>query len=415
MQVSFHLRKDKTDKEGLAPIRMLISGDGIKFFKVIPNVKCKILNWDETRGRVKSSKKNDPYNYHIEFNKIIEEQELKVKNIFRYLLLNNIKITRSIIKSKLEDTHELITSITFLEGFKEFITKNKSTKAERTTTGYNTIYNYLIEYQNYHNQILNFESINIDFYENLRDYSFEIKNISSNYFAKIIAIIKTYMTWAFDKEYHKNLSYKKFKAIENEIEVIYLTMSELLRLYNYEFDSQRLSHVRDTYCFGCFTGLRFSDIKQLSSSNIFDDHIKINIQKTKTIDHKIPLNQYSKSILDKYKNTINEPLPIISSQKFNKYLKECCKIAEIDTPTSISRYFGHKRIDKTLPKFELITSHTARKTFVTNSLVLGMNQMVVRNITGHKKEDSFKRYVKIADDYKKQEMDNTWNKISSKE
>ena len=166
--------------------------------------------------------------------------------------------------------------------------------------------------------------------------------------------------------------------------------------------------------FGCFTGLRFSDIRQLKSSNVFDDHIKINIQKTKTIDHKIPLSQYSISILDKYKNTIYEPLPVISSQKFNKYLKKCCKLAEIDTPTTISRYFGNKRVDKTLPKYELITSHTARKSFVTNSLVLGMNQMVVRNIKGHKKEDSFRRYVKIADDYKKQEMDNTWNKVENK-
>jgi hypothetical protein len=72
---------------------------------------------------------------------------------------------------------------------------------------------------------------------------------------------------------------------------------------------------------------------------------------------------------------------------------------------------GQKRIDKTLPKYKLITSHTARKTFVTNSLILGMKEMVVRNITGHKKEDSFRKYVKIADDHKQKEMDNTWNKL----
>lgn len=223
------------------------------------------------------------------------------------------------------------------------------------------------------------------------------------------------MNWAFDKGFHDNINFKKFKVKENEIEVVYLTMEELLHLYNFNYDSNRLNHVKDTYCFGCFTGLRFSDIEKLSPSNIFDDHIKINIQKTKTIDHKVPLNQYSKSILEKYKNTINEPLPVISNQKFNKYLKECCQIAEIDKLTTITRYYGQKRVDRTVPKYKLITSHTARKTFVTNSLILGMNQMVVRNITGHKNENSFRRYVKIADDFKKQEMDNTWNKISLKE
>lgn len=415
MQVSTHLRKDKIDKDGLAPIRMLISGDGVKIFKVIPGIKCKLNNWDETKGRIKPFKKNEEYNYYIEYNKIIDERESKVKNIFRYLLLNNIKITAHIIKEKLDVNENISLSLNFLQGFEEFILKNKNTKTARTIKGYRTVFNYLLEYQNQRKIILQYDSINLDFFEKLRDYCFGEKTTSSNYFAKIISVIKTYMNWAFDKEYHNNINFKKFKATENEIEVIYLTMDELMKLYNFEFDTIRLNHVKDTYCFGCLTGLRFSDIEQLRASNIFDDHIKINIQKTKTIDHKVPLNQYSKNILEKYKNTINEPLPVISNQKFNKYLKECCKIVEIDKPTTITRYYGQKRIDKTLPKYQLISSHTARKTFVTNSLVLGMNQMVVRNITGHKNETSFRRYVKIADDFKKQEMDNTWNKISLKE
>lgn len=123
------------------------------------------------------------------------------------------------------------------------------------------------------------------------------------------------------------------------------------------------------------------------------------------------MNKFAKEILKNYKDTIYEPLPIISDVKFNEYIKECCEIARIDTPTSISRWVGKKRIDITKPKYKLITSHTARKTFVTNSLVLGMKEMVVRNISGHKKESSFKRYVKIAEDLKKSEMDNAWNKI----
>ena len=116
-------------------------------------------------------------------------------------------------------------------------------------------------------------------------------------------------------------------------------------------------------------------------------------------------------MLDKYKDTIYEPLPVISSQKFNEYIKKCCKEAEINILVTITRYIGQRRVDKTAPKYEFITSHTARKTFVTNSLILGMKEIVIRNITGHKKESSFRRYVKIAEDFKRQEMDSTWNKI----
>lgn len=414
MQVKFSLRKDKIDKHGLAPIRMIITFNGLRVRRVVKGVKTSVKDWKIKDQRIKTPLKSESYNYHIEYNKLIDEQENKAKELFRYILLNNITPTEEYIIEKLEKDNILL-SFDFLTCFKEFLDKNKNTKAERTIKGYTTAYNYFKEFQDYSGYDLRFDTINLEFLEKIRDYSFEVKEIKNNYFSRIITVLKTFMTWSFDREYHNNLAYKKFKITENEIEVIYLTIDELMSLYNHEFESRRLEHVKDTYCFGCFTGLRFSDIKQLNSSHIFDDHIKINIQKTKTIDHKIPLNDYAKSILEKYKDTIYEPLPTISSQKFNKYLKECCEAVGIDTPTTITRYVGQKRIDKTVPKHQLITSHTARKTFVTNSLVLGMNQMVVRNITGHKKEESFRRYVKIADSYKKQEMDNTWNKINHPE
>jgi len=414
MQVSFHLRRDKINKAGLAPIRLLISANGFKIFKVVSGLKTKESQWDKKNERLKPPKKNEEYNYHIEYNKKLDELEDKAKTIFRYILLNNLIPTKEFILDKLEREENVEVSFEFFPCFEDFIEKNKLVKAERTTTSYRTAYNYILEFQEYSGYDIRFETITLDFFERIRDYSFEVKKIKNNYFSKIITILKTFMTWSIDHEYHANLNYKKFKITENEVEVIYLTMDELMRLYNFKFKSKKLEHVKDTYCFGCFTGLRFSDIKQLRTSNIFDDHIKLNIQKTKTIDHKIPLNRYSKEILDKYKDTIYEPLPVISSQKFNKYLKDCCADAKINTLTTITRYIGQKRINKTVPKYKLITSHTARKTFVTNSLILGMNQMVVRNITGHKKEDSFKRYVKIADDFKKQEMDNTWNKIENK-
>ncbi len=411
MQVSFHLRKDKIDKQGLAPIRMLITFKGVRVRRVVKDVKSSLKNWKNKEQRIKTPLKSEDYNYYIEYNKIIDRLENKAKDLFRYMLLNDIQPTKEYLIDKFENEANTELSFEFFSCFKEFLNQNRNSKAERTITGYTTALNYLTEFEEHTGYSLRFETINHDFFEKIMNYSFEVKEIKNNYFSRIITVVKTFMTWSFDREYHNNITYKKFKLTENEIEVIYLTMDELLALYNHKFDSRRLEHVKDTYCFGCFTGLRFSDIKQLKPSYIFEDHIKINIQKTKSIDHKIPLNKYSKELLNKYKDTIYEPLPVISSQKFNKYLKECCEKVEIKTPTTITRYVGQRRIDKTVPKYELITSHTARKTFVTNSLILGMKEMVVRNITGHKKEESFRKYVKIADDFKKQEMDNTWDKI----
>ncbi|MBW2961961.1 site-specific integrase [Mesonia aestuariivivens] len=412
MQLSFHLRKDKINKDGLIPIRLLISFNSEKIFRSVSGVKVLEKQWNKKNERITNPRKGEPYNNYIEFNKILDNKEAEIKKLFRYILLNEINPTKDFIIDKLKNGLEKINlSHKFFPSFEEFININRSTKSPRTIKSYRTTLNFLKHFETEKGIVLTFESIDHSFFEDLKEYTFSIRKNKNSYLAFIVKVLKTFMNWAHDKEYHTNLKYKKFKAREDETEVIYLTMDELMTLFNYNFESKRLTHVRDTYCMGCFSGLRFSDLALLKPSNIFDTHINLTIQKTRSIDHKIPLNKFSMQILEKYKGTIYEPLPIISGQKFNKYLKECCKIVGIDTPITITRYIGQKRVDKTLPKYKLITSHTARKSFVTNSLVLGMKEMVVRNLTGHKKEESFRKYVKIAENFKQQEMDNTWNKL----
>lgn len=409
MKVSFELRKDKKDRYNMYPVRIIIFVDGIRKRQNVKNVKVLLKDWKNQR--VKPNLKSESYNFHIEFNKDLDELENNVKLIYRYAMLNHIALSTNYIFEKLDEPFENKIAPSFFVSFQEFIDSNRSTKAISTTKNYISTLNFFKDFQEHKNFQLRFDNINIEFYEKFRDYSFEERKTLNNYFGKIIDGLKTFMKWSYERGYHDNLEFKKFKSIQNTIEVIYLTMDELMSLYNYQFESKRLEHVRDFYCFGCFTGLRFSDLKKLKESNVYDEHLLLNIQKTKTTDHKIPLNNFAKAILAKYENTLHEPLPKISGQKFNKYIKECCQIVGINTPINTTRHIGNKRIDKVQPKYELITSHTARKTFVTNSLILGMKEMVVRNITGHKDEKTFKRYVEIAEDFKKKEMDNTWNKI----
>lgn len=412
MQVTFSLRKEKLGKNGLMPILMTISFNSVRIRKNVSGVKSSSKHWKTKDQRIKPSLKNEGYNYHIEFNKVLDEEEAAVKKLFRYILLNNIIPTKEFILEKLENGLEKINlTHEFFKSFEEFKETSKSTKVARTIKSYVTTINFLKDFESYTGSKFTFELIDNTFFEKLQDYTFLERQNKNSYFAFIIKVLKTFMNWSLDKEYHNNLKFKKFKAREDETEVIYLTMDELMKLFNYNFDSDRLNHVRDMYVFNSVTGLRISDYRALKSSNIKKDHIVITIQKTRVNNTKIPLNKFSKEVLERYKDTIHEPLPIISDQKFNKYIKECCKIVEINTPITKTRYVGQKRIDITLPKYKLITSHTARKTFVTNSLILGMKEMVVRNITGHVKEESFRRYVKIAEDFKRNEMDNTWNKI----
>lgn len=413
MQSKFYLRTDKMTKEGLYPIRMDITFNSIRLRKQIPDIKVTEKHWRVKEQRIKPNLKNEEYNNHIEFNKKLDDLDNKVKEVFRYIYSNDLKPSKELIESKMNG--EVINHThSFFDSFEEYLEISKSSKAANTIKNYTTCKNFLKNYEDFSGTKLHFEMINYQFYEEFRDYCFGEKDTLNNYFGKLISTLKTFMDWAFNRNYTTNIQYKKFEAVQDDIDIICLTIEELLHLYSYDFKSDRLKHVRDIFCFGCFTGYRFSDIFDLKVSNIFENHIKKTLVKTQTIDHITPLTPYSKNILFKYKGTIHEPLPVISSQKFNEYIKECCEVAEINTPTTITRYVGKKKIEKTVPKHKLISSHTARKTFITSSLVLGMSEVAVKKISNHKKDEHFRKYVNVAQSYINDEMDKGWGKFEVK-
>lgn len=164
--------------------------------------------------------------------------------------------------------------------------------------------------------------------------------------------------------------------------------------------------MRDIFCFSCATGLRYSDLQQLKWEHIFEDEIRLNVKKTKT-EQAIPLNTISAGILSKYRG-LAKPLPMMSGQKLNVYIKDLCKLAEINTPIEIVRFRGAVREAETFEKYKLIHIHTGRKTFATLSLEKGMSAEQVMAITGHQDYKSFKRYVDVTKKLTKAVMRNAW-------
>ncbi len=166
------------------------------------------------------------------------------------------------------------------------------------------------------------------------------------------------------------------------MEVISLTNEEFEALYYLDLSAnKRLAQVRDVFCFACSTGLRYSDLNQLKREHIKHDEIRITVKKTKE-PLSVPLTPYSKNILAKYE-AMHRPLPVISNQRLNDYVKELCSMAGISEQVEIVRFRGTKREAITYKKYELIGVHTGRKTFATLSLERGMSAEEVMTITGH--------------------------------
>jgi integrase len=406
MKVNFELRKEKTTSNGLTPIQFVVRAEGIRIRKNV-GVSTKEIYW--TGSRVKPNLKKEENNNYQFINDELQKIESKVNDIFFFFRANKIPFSKETFLDHFDSNEKKMSfEIDFFDCFEEYLTLGKLSKAYNTIKAQTTAKGYLESFQNETGFKITFNNIDDYFFEELMKYSFVTKGIKNNYFSKILAILKSFLNWCNDKGYNKNRDYEKFKSKSHDIDIIYLTFDELIKLYSHNFESSRLNHTKDFYCFGCFTGLRFSDLSQLGSANISESHISISIQKTKTQNHIIKLNQFSKEILDKYKGTIYEPLPNISIQKFNDYIKECCEIVEINNPVTITSYVGANKVQKTLPKHQLITSHTARKTFITNSLLLGMEPKAIKQIANIKKDEVLNKYMKITEEYTDIQMDK-WN------
>jgi integrase len=145
--------------------------------------------------------------------------------------------------------------------------------------------------------------------------------------------------------------------------------------------------------------------KKLTRENIKGDIISIFVQKTGKY-LKVPLNDYSLELLQKY----DFKLPVITNQKTNEHLKTICKLAGINTMVMTTKFKGVEVIREIKPKYELIVTHTGRRTFITLSLERGMAPELIMEITGQKTYREFRKYLKLTEKVVTTAMTNVWSK-----
>lgn len=198
--------------------------------------------------------------------------------------------------------------------------------------------------------------------------------------------------------------YPKYK-VESENDVVYLTNDELSRLMSLDLScNPHLERVRDVFVFCCFSGLRYSDAKNLRRDDIKNGCINVVTQKTSD-PLKIELNAITDSILQKYKDECGtKALPALCNKKTNAHLKEIGKMAGLNQPVRKVWWVRQERFEEHVEKWTLLSSHCARRTFVVNALKLNISSEVIMKWTGHKDHHSMKPYVAIVDELKRSQM-----------
>lgn len=403
--ISFYVVKNRTDKRGLVPIFGQITIKSKNYPYQVEKIKARY--WNPTKQRVNKNRENEPYNRHEEINDLLQKI---ASNMDRFSRFDNYETAppRDEVKRLFFQIADKIKS--FADAYDEFIESNRGRVAYNTTRNRNTAKNFIARYEKHIGTELQYSDVTLQFFENLYDYAFEVEEIENNTFAAYVAKFKSFLEWSIEKGYYNSLEHRKYSFSEKEKSVVCLTPDELKTLSNFTFKNNKHSKARDLYCFGCYTGLRFSDIASLRYEHLQNGYIVKNITKTKEVD-RIPIIPDAQKIIDRHKSESIYPLPKLSNPKLNEYIKECCELAEIKTPTTKHEYRGNQVIETVQPKHKLITAHTARKTFITIAYTLGMDVKMIKSITGHTKDSTFDKYLKIADEMKKEKMLDAWKNL----
>lgn len=188
--------------------------------------------------------------------------------------------------------------------------------------------------------------------------------------------------------------------------LVFLTVEELKAFESADLsETPTLSETRDAFVFCCYTGLRFSDVKKLKWSDVADGHICVVTQKTSTA-LTIELNAHSSSILRERQRGASDSLifHLPSVVMVNAHLKTIGRRLRLDTPVRRVKFKGARREETVFKKWELLSSHCARRTFVVTALRLGINAEVIMRWTGHSKYEAMKPYISIVDELKRAEM-----------
>jgi integrase len=402
MKSSFHLKNPKGDKESLIYFSAYFKNEGKKLIystgeSIIPKeweFKNRMPN--DLSGR--TTRANKHRNINIQLNRY---RDFYIKIINRYIHSEQ-EITVENIRNEFDKEFKKTKtgSRDFFAVYDKFMTEkinNKTGKPNATSTIERYKYNkkLLQDFEESEGVKLNFNQIDKKFYNTFINYCISNKTHFTNTLSRNIGLFKTFMNWAVLNRYTYKQDFQEFKNIKKEItDEVALSKEQVVEIFNFDFsNNQRLERVRDLFVFGCFTGMRYSNYSKIKKNDIIDSHIKVRDVKDNRKQLNIPLNDYSSYLLKKY----DYRLPEISNQKFNVYIKEVIKIVGYTEDIKKTSKLGNEIIETVAPFYKRVSSHTARRSFITIMKTEKVPDKIIMGFTGHKSLEVFNQYYKPND------------------
>ena len=381
---------------------MLYFSNGNQRFKYSTGIFSCYADWDRQKQRIR----NKAHILDRDFNNdYLNRIESEISKEISHLNASGIPLTKKHLKKKLD----LITgktqpiqkevSHTLLSYYDYFLERKKDKITEGTRKSHNQTKRVLTEF----NKKLEFEDINHNFYDSFIAFLYS-KEFADNTIGKHIKNLKVIMNSATNEGLNKNFVYKQrdFKVFKEETTQIYLNEEEIKKIAKCDLSAfPRKELARDIFLIGCYTGQRISDYNGLSNDDIIErtkngkkiKFFKIKQQKTGNIVF-CPITKEINAILSKprYKNA---PPPKMNEPDINEFIKEIGRKVGIVEDVMVERTKGGKKKNEKIPKYKLIVTHTARRSFCSNMFKKQMPVHHIMNFSGHSSDREFYKYIRL--------------------
>ena len=349
--------------------------------------KVNVDSWDSKRQRARgNSEKARILNFYL------DEVKSELIGVYQDLNLESRVITPQLIKARYLGEDKKIHSLKNI--FNYHNDKLGIKLAPKTLCHYKTSQKYILEYisdeyskEDMYLQDLDYEFV-LGFESFLRSYQprHYQGGIGNNAIMKHIQRLRRMITLAYHIEWIERDPFVKFKPKLEKKEREFLTKKELESIEQFSTPIERLEVVKDLFIFGCYTGISYGDIMDLSKKNIvrgIDGNQWLMAKRNKTgTPFKIPILPAAELLIGKYENhhrthLNGRLLPTISNQRLNSYLKELADLCAIN---------------------KNLTFHMARHTFATTvTLTNGVPIETVSKLLGHTKLATTQIYARVIE------------------
>lgn len=354
--------------------------------KMPTGLRIKPEDWDKRRQRPRMG-----FRYYQQYVAVLDKMEDLMRSAYYNSYLTRIPAPDE-LRAAVEAGMRPVEPETVLAYARRFV----SSRTESHSVTSVRLYRRTVDLLEQFDPASTFAHIDMDWLDRFKAFLMA-KGFEQNTVAKHFATLRTIINDATDRGANTSMKYKTRAVSVGRVTTtkVFLDEDELMRLYKAKMPNEQKELARDTFIVASYTGVRYQDIAKIGRDSFVQlggrPHFRFTAQKTGD-EQLIPAHPYVIEIMTKHKWR----LPALSIQKYNQHLKEICKLAGIDQDVIVTSYPGGKRVDKRVPKCDMVSSHTARRNLVCNMLLAGVAPETIKKISGHKSQDAFEAYVRLT-------------------